>query len=331
MKLKNYLYDQKMSIAVQLLILLFINTILYFTHISIQDIVIINLIVLTFNIGYYIVSFFHKRRYYNDLISIFNSLEEKNLICEFINKPDSNEANIFYDIILESGISLNNKIIEVEKIKDEYKEYIEAFVHEIKLPISVIKLIVDKYDNEDMYSIREENEKIERYVEQALFYARSYNVEKDYFITDTDLQIVVKNILRKHRNQFIAKNINLELDYKNEFVLTDRKWIEFILSQLVDNAIKYCDNKDPYVKIEISKYESRTILSVSNNGVTIPPEDINKVFEKGFTGQNGRNVQHSTGMGLYIVKRLCTALGHDVILSSENMSTTFSIIFNTLD
>ncbi|QVK17641.1 sensor histidine kinase [Mycoplasmatota bacterium] len=330
MKLRTYLKDEKWLVVLQISTFIFLIIFFMLINLSLQDILIINLFMISLNILYHIIRFIRKRNYYNDLLYRFDSLDEKTLVSEFIDESLSEETKIYHDIIEGSCISYNNKIAEIEKMRDEYREYIERWVHEIKLPISVIKLISDKTDTPDSRSIKEENEIIEKYVEQALFYARSYNIEKDYFVNEIVLLPVVKKAINKHRSQVIAKNVHLSICQNSELVLTDSKWIEFVISQILDNAVKYSDETEPEVFIVIEKRDHSIILSITNNGKGIPSQDIKRVFEKGFTGQNGRAIGYSTGMGLYLVKKICDGLGHKVVVTSERQKTTVSIIFSVL-
>ncbi|PWM46839.1 MAG: sensor histidine kinase [Clostridiales bacterium] len=331
MKLKYYLNDKLILLLIESILLVFIDVLIIASKINLQDFIIINLSYIVVHVLYHIFAYRKLKAYFDRLLGVWDKLEEKNLICEFIEKPNNKELELLYDILIESGLSLNNKIAETEKIKDEYREYIERVVHEIKLPISVIKLIADKNDTCDSRNIKEETDKIQGYVEQVLYYARSNYVQNDYFIIQTDLIAAVRNVIKKHKNQLIAKNIAINLKSEKIIVLTDGKWIEFILSQLLDNAIKYSDNRNPQIRIYSKVNKNIVNLYISNNGITIPAEDIDHVFNKGFTGQNGRNVQHSTGMGLYLVKHLAETLGHKVTVDTANNVTIFCISFKSLD
>lgn len=330
MKLKKFLYDRRYLVLVEVVILALIDSVLYLTHIKMQDFILINIGYIVIHCLYFIFSYKKLKSYFSKLLDVWDTLEEKNMICEFIEKPEKNELKILYNIIIESGLTINNKLAQISKTEQSYREYIEQLVHEIKLPISVIKIIADKNDTPDYHSTKEEIEKIEGYIEQVLYYARSSNVENDFFITETDLYSVIRTVLKKHRNQLISKDISISLSNEHCTVLTDGKWLGFIISQLLDNAIKYSDNDNPEIKILTYTNGTKVTLSVMNNGLMIPAEDIGRLFDKGFTGQNGRNIQHSTGMGLYLVKYLSAALGHSISVKSENGFVSFDIEFNPL-
>ena len=165
-------------------------------------------------------------------------------------------------------------------------------------------------------------------LQQVLYYSRSDEVGKDYIIKKIDLGQVVRNVIKKNQRDFISKKISLQLGELDEFIYSDTKWIEFILNQIIGNAIKYSKGKDDKIKIESTKIDSSVVLTIEDNGVGIVEKDINRVFEKGFTGENGRKFGKSTGIGLYLCKKLCNKLGLGLEIQSKvNVGTKISIIF----
>ena len=167
--------------------------------------------------------------------------------------------------------------------------------------------------------------KIENYLQQVLFYARSENVEKDYLIKEVNLNDVVNTVIKQNKKDLISKRIKIELNNLNIQVYSDKKWLEFILNQIINNAIKYV-NQDPVITISAKKYQDHDELMISDNGIGILKDEIDRVFDKGFTGTNGRNDKKSTGIGLYLCKKLCLRLNHEIKISS-NEKTTVTIIF----
>ncbi len=191
-------------------------------------------------------------------------------------------------------------------------------------------MIIENNKNEITKSIEEELDKVENYIEQALFYARSNTVEKDYYIKTAILKEIVNESIKKSKKQLMNEKISLELHDLEIEVKTDNKWIVFILNQIIQNSIKY-RKQDSILEIEIHAEQGKNnnILYIKDNGIGIKKGEITRVFEKGFTGTNGRlSNKKSTGIGLYLCKKLCDKLGIAIELNSvQNEGTEIRIVF----
>ena len=174
---------------------------------------------------------------------------------------------------------------------------------------------------------------MDNYIDQILYYVRSENAEKDYIIKEKDLREIIKNVALKNKDDLLENNVRIDVDIHNEKVLTDAKWLEFILNQIINNSIKYKKNNvDSYIKITSEEDKNQIYLSIYDNGIGIPEKDISRVFDKSFTGENGRTLAKSTGMGLNIAKKLCNKLGHKIIIESKIQEyTKVTIIFSKND
>ena len=216
-----------------------------------------------------------------------------------------------------------------KKIQEEYKEYIELWIHEIKIPIATSKMIIENNKSEAGRSIDEELDKVEDYIEQALYYARSNTVEKDYIIGKVELREIVNTAVIKNKNLLITNKVNLDLHGLDRWVYTDSKWMVFILNQIIQNAVKYGRNEDSKLEIFAEEEKEKVILFVKDNGIGIKSSEICRVFEKGFTGENGRIIgKKSTGIGLYLCKKLCEKLEIGLELESEKgVGTKVAITF----
>ena len=192
------------------------------------------------------------------------------------------------------------------------------------------KMIIENNKNEITKSIEEELDKVENYIEQALFYARSNTVEKDYYIKTAILKEIVNESIKKNKKQLMNEKISLDLHDLDIEVKTDNKWIVFILNQIVQNSIKY-RKQDSTLEIEIYAQQGKNnnILYIKDNGIGIKKGEITRVFEKGFTGTNGRlSNKKSTGIGLYLCKKLCEKIGIAIELNSvQNEGTEIRIVF----
>ena len=195
----------------------------------------------------------------------------------------------------------------MEDEQKDYREYIESWVHEIKAPITSIALSCENHRDEVTRNISQENQKIENYVEMALYYARLGAVYKDYQLRETDLEEVAREVLGRNKYYLIQNRVQVEVNCPHR-VSTDKKWILFVLNQLILNSTKYRKEEGANIWIFTSATEKGVSLSVRDNGAGIPKEEQKRVFEKGFTGSNGRTHEHSTGMGLYLVREMAKSL-----------------------
>ena len=196
-------------------------------------------------------------------------------------------------------------------------------MHEVKAPITGISLLCENgrrlcgpsEAKELLRSVSLENQKIENYVDFVIYYARSEQVYKDFLIRETNLQQVAEEVLAKNRLLMIRHGVQAGVDC-TDMVYTDQKWIAFILNQLILNSVKYCGER-PVFLIYTSREKDGVRLTVEDNGVGIREEELPRIFEKGFTGSNGRSRERATGMGLYLCRRLCDRLGIGISAESE--------------
>lgn len=275
----------------------------------------------------FIITFVRKNKYINGINSILDSLNEKYLISEVMDKPKREENLAYYRILARSNKSMLENVNKVKEIQKDYKEYIESWVHEIKIPITSAKLLCENNKSEITDKIEDEVEEINNFVEQVLFYARLDNVSNDFMIRKVDLAEVIRNVLSRNKKMMIQNNMRVEVKNINLEAFTDEKWLEFILNQIIINSIKYKKEKDAVVYIEVAEQKDNVILQVKDNGIGIKKSEIDRIFDKGFTGTNGRNSKRSTGIGLYLCKRLSKELGMEITAQSvENEYTTIKLI-----
>lgn len=271
-----------------------------------------------------------KKKYYNYLEKMLNHLKEKYLITEVIKKPKFIEGKILYETLEQINKSMHENVNKYKYNVKDYKDYIELWIHEIKIPLATSKMIIENNKNNATRSIEEELDKLENYIDQTLYYARSNTVEKDYYIKKSNLKELVNESIKKNKTMLIQEKVEINTHDLNNIIYTDSKWIIFILNQLIQNSVKY-KNKERTLEIEMFSKENKdnTILYIKDNGIGIKKNEINRVFEKGFTGTNGRlSNKKSTGIGLYLCKKLCDKIGISIELDSkENEYTIIKIIF----
>lgn len=273
------------------------------------------------------IEFQGKKKYYEEIQQIEESLDKKFLLPEMMIKAKNLEEQQIYSIMKEMSKSMTEYVNEYKYSNREYKEFIEMWIHEVKIPIATAKLVAENHKSDISKSINEELKKIEDYTEQALFYARSSYVEKDYLISEVSLQEVVHQMLLRNKRNLIEKKAKMNLHDLDRIVLSDGKWLGFILNQILSNCIKY--SKEEHLAIEMFAQERDGVmeLHVKDNGIGIRREDLPMVFEKGFTGINGRRREKTTGIGLYLCKKLCSRLGHEIHIVSEEGSGCEVILF----
>lgn len=209
-----------------------------------------------------------------------------------------------------------------EKQKEHY-DFIVSWFHEIKTPIAVLHLI--QQTDIDANSLREEIEKIENYVDQALYYAKLDSFNQDYSIGSCDMIGIVKDTVRDHSKTFISKKVRILLPSESMSVQSDSKWLKFIVNQLLTNSLKYTDNSGE-ILIGTNETPQEKQPIIRDNGIGITPQELPRIFNRGFTGETGRTYSKSTGMGLYLAQQLSNKLGHYITCTSEVSSYTEYII-----
>ena len=276
------------------------------------------------------IEYCSKTRFYKNISNTLDNLNEKYLITEIIKSPYFAEGKLLKSFLDEIDKSMIENVNKYKYMQEDYKEYIELWIHEIKLPIAASKMIIENNKSEITKSIDEELNKVENYIEQALFYARSNTVEKDYYIKKVKLKDIVNESIKKNKNILIHEKISINLHDLELEVNTDNKWIVFILNQIIQNSIKY-RKKDTNLEIEMYAKQGKenVILYIKDNGIGIKKGEITRVFEKGFTGTNGRiSGKKSTGIGLYLCRNLCNKLGIRIELNSiQNEGTEIRLVF----
>ena len=333
MKFNKYLKNNFISIFIFMIMIAIIDLMLVSFKTNEQAIIGVNITAISGYILYIVYDFERRRKFYNKFLNDLELLDKKYLITEMIEKPNFYEGEILYDALYEIDKSMAEKIKEYSLSMTDFKEYIEMWIHEVKLPLASINLIIHNHKELSDKKIVEQLKRIDDDVEQVLYYVRSENAEKDYLIKETDLSKVISNVAMKNKDILLENKIDFIVEVDNQRVLTDSKWLEFIVNQIVSNSIKYIRNGvEHLIKITAEENNKSIILNIYDNGIGIEKSDIPKVFDKTFTGNNGRKIETSTGMGLYITKQLCKKLGHKITIDSkENEYTKVSILFNKDD
>jgi Signal transduction histidine kinase len=241
------------------------------------------------------ISYLHKRTWYKQLESYQEDLSKE------LFGARNNEQRFIQNKINNISLEYRNELTELYQNQKDQREYTESWVHDIKVPLAALKLSQD--DELDKKLIAEELDQIDYLVDQALYFARLNNFSNDYLIQEQDLNDIVKSCIRTNKRLFISKRIGINLDVTDKKVLTDEKWLSFIINQIVSNSLKYTDQGGK-INIFTTTTDNNIELHIKDNGIGIAEQDISRIFNKGFTGSNGRRSgSKSTGMGLYLVKK----------------------------
>lgn len=277
---------------------------------------------------YMVLNYIKWSRYINDIRRVLEELDKKYLLPEVIDEPNFLLGEEINDVLRELSKSMHENVKHYRTEQEEYREYIEMWIHEIKTPIASSRLVIENNYNDVTRKIDYQIDRIDNFIEQVLYYTRSDEVSKDYIIKELELDSIVKKVVKKNYRDFISKKIKLEIEEIKETIYSDSKWVEFIVNQILVNSVKYTKEKEGVIKISANSQGNSVVLIIEDNGVGIIERDLDRIFEKGFTGENGRRFGKSTGIGLYLCKRLCDKLGLGLKLESKlNKGTKVRIIF----
>ncbi len=328
MKIIDYIKDKLLFLALNFMIFFIIAVFMYSANIDWIVIFLVFCVWFVPMLTYMLMQYLKFSRYFNGVDKLLENLDKKYLLPEVLNEPSFIEGKKINEVFQILSRDMHENVKYYRNIQEEYREYIEMWVHEIKTPIASTKLLIENNTNETTRKIDMQMNRVENYVEQVLYYSRSDEVGKDYIIKKIELDKIVKFVVKKNYRDFIGRRISLQLEEIEEVIYSDEKWTEFILNQIVGNAIKYSKGQDDIIKIKSNKLANSVVLTIEDNGVGIIERDLKRVFDKGFTGENGRRFGKSTGIGLYLCKKLCTKMGLGLeIESKENKGTKVSIVF----
>ena len=327
MKFTSYLKDKIILILTYIFILILVFLILLVFDLYYTGIILVMFLLILPCLFLFFYRFYKKKKFYAEIYFILDKLDDKVLIHETIDNPNFLEGDLLLDILRITDKYKLEEINKYKKLIEDFKEFMEMWVHEIKTPLAVCNLICENNQNRVTDSISEEVLKMDNLVELILFYAKSKMAFKDYIVKSSSLKDIVNKVILKNKKSFLEKKIKLDIHDLDYLVKTDSKWMEFIINQIISNSIKYIKD-NPLIEIYALENKENVSLIIKDNGIGINSKDVPLVFEKGFTGQNGRSKYNSTGMGLYLVKKLSDNLGNDVLIESVlNEGTTLKIIF----
>lgn len=273
------------------------------------------------------IEYWRRRRFYRALINNLSRLDQAYLVLETLEQPEFYDGKILFEALYVINKSMNENIKAYQDEARAFREYIELWIHEVKTPLTALSLM-----NRDP-RVALELRRLDDFVDQVLYFSRAENAERDYLIAKVSLGDIVHEVALRCQPLLLGNSVSFAVQNLTKTVYTDAKWLEFILNQIISNSVKYGSTK---IEVIGEESGSKVILTIRDNGVGIDSRDLPRVFEKSFTGRNGRHqrnkAESSTGMGLYIVKTLCEKLGHQIkIFSKLGQGTIVEITFSEHD
>lgn len=334
MNLKQYLKDRLNFIVVYfvntflVIIIMMLDIIIRKESLNYPNIIYALLLSILFLIVLIVIDYGRNKKFYK---IINQGLKERESLEYIFNIPDNitKEQSVFKKLLTNNYMIYESKLDKYRKMTKTQMDFNNRWIHQMKTPVSVIKLILENESDQNIdedrkksyESIEEEIEKLYHGLEMALYTLRVNDFEKDFIVEEVDLINVVRNVVNENKNAFIVNSIYPKIVTNEDLkVKTDKKWIKFVVNQIISNSIKYTkvkESNDKSIVIKLYKEDDKTILSIEDNGVGIPPNDLDRVFNPFFTGENGRSCSESTGMGLYLSKDTCDRLGHCINVESE--------------
>ena len=323
--LRKLLREQIWAILIYLAAMAFSGWILMAYHMGAQALIFFEGCYLVCGIACLLIYLLPRYRFYREAARAEQELEEKYMLYDVLEPPGFWEGQILCALLEEAGRAMKQRVSAYERASEEYREYVEAWVHEIKTPIASGKLLAENNPSEQMDAMASELAKIDSYIEQALYYARSSSAEQDYLVRRYHLEELVRGALRSQARPLILGGVAVHMETLDYTVYTDAKWMNFMLGQVLGNSAKYGAKN---LRIWAEESREYTLLHLADDGIGVGRQDISRIFEKGFTGENGRVYGKSTGMGLYLCKKLADKLGLGIsAYSGEKGGLRISFVF----
>ena len=277
-----------------------------------------------FLIGYLIYRYYSHRRYYHTLTYPSQTLQES------IQKMDHTPISIAFSNVLEAQYNQYQSQLKAwEHKQKKHLIFMNQWIHQMKTPVSVVALITQKEHGETFESIAEEIDRMKYGLEMVLHMARLETFEQDFYVERVSLKTLAQEVISENKRFFIRNYVYPKMKITQDYIVeTDRKWLRFIVNQILSNAIKYSAGSGQNITMIAFKRGKSVVLEIQDHGVGIPKEDLPRVFRLFYTGENGRKFKESTGVGLYLVKNIVERLNHEIKIESETgKGTKVRIVF----
>ena len=316
MKFKDYFLNKITEILGTYFVLFLMLEFLYIIGNTFSVVFMIGVVIAILIMTKYLMDWYRKKKYFEMITERVKDLKEPWLIAELLPVSYTIEDEIYQELLRKVGSSAIEEIHKIEDEQKEYEDYIEQWIHEVKTPITSIHLMLENRISENpglKKDLNVELSRLENDVELALYYARSEQIYRDYLIQKLNVRKVLLKVVNKNRTVIMNSSVAIDLDCDEAlYAYGDEKWLVFMLTQVLLNAIKYKAEADAKVVMRAKRDNKRIVLNIIDNGKGIKKEELPRIFDKGFTGSNGRDNEKSTGMGLYLVHKLCEKLEIDI-------------------
>ena len=270
--------------------------------------------------------YLRSRRFYRDISVLVGQLDHPYQLASLITRPHRVDQEAVYEALEAMGQASANEVAEAESKSKEQREYMEAWVHEVKTPLAAALLTAEHVPEPESRVLKADIDRAVKQVEQVLWYARSSTTNKDYVIREHSLAAIVGKACKDNARLLIESGVSIKMEVDpGLMVFADEKQVAFILSQVLTNSAKYGARA---ICLSAHEEELNCLLEIEDDGLGVPAQDVPRVFDRGFTGTRGREFASSTGMGLYIAARLCDSMGIGLALSStEGVGTLVTLAF----
>ena len=313
--LNEYIKMKKTSIIGILGVYAILFVFVYLYRIPIEVILYPYILTIVFVLIVLLFDYIKYKEKVNKIIQICNDISS----CYSVKINDKNIFDEYYLDIINELLKENRKqVSQIQKKVSDINDYFSIWVHQIKTPIASMKL---KIDNEqmDLLQLASDLNRIDHYVDLVLSFLKFDEEKIDLYFRKTDVDRIMRESLKKFSNDFIIKKIRLDYKLSKREVLTDEKWLSFVFDQLLSNALKYTDKGTISIY-----YDGDSCLCIKDSGIGIALADMERLFEKGFTGYNGRQYKKASGIGLYMCKRMCDKL--NIAISIESIVNEYTLV-----
>lgn len=315
MKFTDFIKDELSSILIQLVCVVILVLYLCSLSLQIDECILILISWGVVSLTFYLYKYYKISSVLRDWEATLENLDKKYLLGEMLNNQGSFRLAFFIEILRSSFRSMTQEVSKANREKKEYQELIEKWAHELKSPIASICLICENNPTDISRKVLLQANKLSYNIEQVLYYARLGCISNDNICQSVYLEDVIHTAIVNNKQLLIQNNFSVKIMNVNYIISTDIKILVFVLNQIINNSVQYkCDT--PILQFHASEMANHICLEIEDNGIGIKESDIGRVFDKGFTGSNGRQKEHSTGIGLYLCKCLCDELGIKINISS---------------
>lgn len=317
--MKEFLLDKLIPLGFLGIVLNFLLIFLAILNVPVVTIITVAIIFIVLIVTWLVTTFIVAKRKIENINRIVDQLDHPYLAGEILPPPSSYWEYQYFAIVRNISKDAIDRVEQADRQAQEYKEFVEQWIHELKTPMTAMALILA--NEGDTRKLRRELKRLDNLTDQILHFAKLQSLEKDKQFDDIPLASALNEVVKNQMDILIAARMQVTIE-GDTTIYSDQKVLQFIMNQLLINSAKYCPGSKVVMTIR------NNILTYEDNGIGILKHELPRIFEKGYTGTNGRKVGTSTGMGLYIVANLCKELHIQLAVKSEvTQFTRFILTF----